>query len=78
MATVRVWIIILTVWITLYVCPFNCMAHTANRWCPMSFGEGYFPDVVRCAVTKLLLASISVIMSLGHSSVTFIKEYVTL
>jgi dissimilatory sulfite reductase (desulfoviridin) alpha/beta subunit len=30
MATVRVWIVILTVPITLSVCPFNCMAHTAN------------------------------------------------
>jgi hypothetical protein len=31
MATVRVWILILTVRITLSVCPFNCMAHTANN-----------------------------------------------
>jgi hypothetical protein len=31
MATVWVLIVILTVWITLSVCPFNCMAHTANR-----------------------------------------------
>jgi hypothetical protein len=30
MATVRVRIVILTVQITLSVCPFNCMAHTAN------------------------------------------------
>jgi hypothetical protein len=30
MATVRVRIVILTVWITLSVCPFNRMAHTAN------------------------------------------------
>jgi hypothetical protein len=30
MATVRVRIVILTVRITLYVCPFNRMAHTAN------------------------------------------------
>jgi hypothetical protein len=30
MATVRVRIVILTVRITLSVCPFNCMAHTAN------------------------------------------------
>jgi hypothetical protein len=30
MATVRVWIAILTVRITLSVCPFNRMAHTAN------------------------------------------------
>jgi hypothetical protein len=30
MATVGVQIVILTVWITLSVCPFNCMAHTAN------------------------------------------------
>jgi hypothetical protein len=31
MATVRVRIAILTVRITLYVCPFNRMAHTANN-----------------------------------------------
>jgi hypothetical protein len=30
MATVPVWIVILTVRITLSVCPFNRMAHTAN------------------------------------------------
>jgi hypothetical protein len=30
MATVQVRIVILTVWITLSVCPFNRMAHTAN------------------------------------------------
>jgi hypothetical protein len=30
MATVRVRIVILTVRITLSVCPFNSMAHTAN------------------------------------------------
>jgi hypothetical protein len=30
MATVQVRIVILTVRITLSVCPFNCMAHTAN------------------------------------------------
>jgi hypothetical protein len=30
MATVWVRIVILTVWITLSVCPFNGMAHTAN------------------------------------------------
>jgi hypothetical protein len=30
MATVWVQITSLTVRITLYVCPFNCMAHTAN------------------------------------------------
>jgi hypothetical protein len=34
MATVRVRIVILTVWITLSVCPFNCMAHTANNCRP--------------------------------------------
>jgi hypothetical protein len=33
MATVRVRIVILTVRITLYVCPFNRMAHTANNYC---------------------------------------------
>jgi hypothetical protein len=31
MATVRARIVILTVWITLSVCPFNRMAHTANN-----------------------------------------------
>jgi hypothetical protein len=31
MATVWVWIVILTVGITLSVCPFNRMAHTANK-----------------------------------------------
>jgi hypothetical protein len=31
MATVRVRIVILTVGITLSVCPFNRMAHTANK-----------------------------------------------
>jgi hypothetical protein len=31
MATVWVWIVSLTVRITLYVCPFNRMAHTANN-----------------------------------------------
>jgi hypothetical protein len=30
MATVRVRIVILTVWVTLSVCPFNHMAHAAN------------------------------------------------
>jgi hypothetical protein len=31
MATVRARIAILTVWMTLSVCPFNRMAHTANN-----------------------------------------------
>jgi hypothetical protein len=34
MATVRVRIVILTVWITLSLCPFNRMAHTANKHHP--------------------------------------------
>jgi hypothetical protein len=40
MATVRVRIVILTVWITLSVCPFNPMAHTANTWTGMSSRHG--------------------------------------
>jgi hypothetical protein len=43
MATVRVRIAILTVRITLSVCPFNRMAHTANKHCVASFCVGLFP-----------------------------------
>jgi hypothetical protein len=39
MATVRVRIVILTVRITLSVCPFNRMAHTANSTCRAGRGR---------------------------------------
>jgi hypothetical protein len=39
MATVWVWIVILTVLITLSVCPFNRMAHTTNS----HHQEGKYP-----------------------------------
>jgi hypothetical protein len=39
MATVRVRIVILTVWITLSVCLFNRMAHTANNHLPDEEGR---------------------------------------
>jgi hypothetical protein len=48
MATVRVRIVNLTVRITLSVCPFNRMAHTANNGCNLKVT--LIPDLIRVKV----------------------------
>jgi hypothetical protein len=56
MATVRVRIVNLTVRITLSVCPFNRMAHTANTHCILL---GYSEKVRKVHFLLLLISRIS-------------------
>jgi hypothetical protein len=55
MATVRVRIVILTVWITLSVCPFNRMAHTANRCLSQIITHAYHQLTMTRTSTDIIL-----------------------
>jgi hypothetical protein len=62
MATVQVRMVILTVQISLSVCPFNRMAHTANNPIPSNFlsklAKEYFKKTKRRAKPVLLLSQL--------------------
>jgi hypothetical protein len=72
MATVRVRIAILTVWITLSVCPFNRMAHTANT----DYQHGHPPSSIK-PETLVLARLLSNLVALENAFAKFISPLIT-